>query len=261
MDTSLPAPPPQPPLVDPIQPRSPGAIAPWWHTVLLLLLMVGISLSGARRIQSMSHHQRMAEYCITIIMQWLLVLYVWWGLRMSRRTTLRELIGGRWQNPEAFLIDVAIAIGFRVASTAILAILALAFGGLHLGSTAELKSRLEVLYPDGLSEQLLFQLLCLTAGFCEEVMYRGYLQRQFTGMLRSVWTAITLQAVIFGASHAYQSLQGMLFVGVLGFLFGVLAHWRRSLRPGMIAHFSQDSIAGLLGRWFIKNADKLVPKH
>ena len=261
MDTSIPAPPPQPPLVDLGQPQSSGTIAPWWHTVLLLLLMVGISLSGAKHIQSMSHHQRMAEYVVTIVMQWLLVLYVFWGLRLGRRLTLRELIGGRWQNPEAFLIDVAIAIGFRVVSTAVLAILALAFGGLHLGSASELKSRLEVLYPDGLSEQLLFQLLCLTAGFCEEVMYRGYLQRQFTGVLKSVWAAITLQAVIFGASHAYQSAQGMLLVGVLGFLFGALAQWRRSLRPGMIAHFSQDSIAGLLGRWFLKNGDKLLPKH
>lgn len=252
METSLPA--------AEVQPQSPGSVAPWWHTVVFLLLMIGSSAMGAKRIEHLTHVQRILEYLITIVMQWLVLLYIVWGLRLGRRTTLRELVGGRWKTPEDFLIDIAIAIGFRVASLGILAVLALAFGGLHIGSASELKSRLEVLYPDGLAEQLVFQLLCLTAGFCEEVMYRGYLQRQFTGMLKSVWLAIALQAIIFGASHAYQSLQGMLFVGVLGFLFGVLAHWRRSLRPGMIAHFSQDSLAGLLGRIVLKHADKVLPK-
>ena len=31
-------------------------------------------------------------------------------------------------------------------------------------------------------------------------------------------------------------------------LFGILAEWRRSLRPGMIAHALQDGVVGLLAR-------------
>ena len=31
-------------------------------------------------------------------------------------------------------------------------------------------------------------------------------------------------------------------------MFGVLAYWRRSLRPGMMAHAGNDAIVGLLLR-------------
>jgi hypothetical protein len=32
-------------------------------------------------------------------------------------------------------------------------------------------------------------------------------------------------------------------------MFGLLAYWRRGLRPGMIAHFLQDFGSGLAGRY------------
>jgi membrane protease YdiL (CAAX protease family) len=38
----------------------------------------------------------------------------------------------------------------------------------------------------------------------------------------------------------------MAVITVFGCLFGLLAQWRRNLRPGMIAHFLQDSSALLL---------------
>jgi uncharacterized protein len=39
----------------------------------------------------------------------------------------------------------------------------------------------------------------------------------------------------------------MLLIAVYGTTFGLLAIWRRSLRPGMLAHFLQDAIGGILG--------------
>ena len=44
----------------------------------------------------------------------------------------------------------------------------------------------------------------------------------------------------------------MFIIAVYGCLFGLLAEWRRSLRPGMMAHFLQDSVLGLVGRHFVK---------
>jgi membrane protease YdiL (CAAX protease family) len=35
-------------------------------------------------------------------------------------------------------------------------------------------------------------------------------------------------------------------ISVYGFLFGAMVHWRRSLLPGMAAHFLQDGALGLL---------------
>jgi len=57
---------------------------------------------------------------------------------------------------------------------------------------------------------------------------------------------ILLSAAIFGASHGYEGPQRMVQIGVFGLMFGVLAHFRKSLRPGMIAHAWHDSFSGLV---------------
>jgi membrane protease YdiL (CAAX protease family) len=85
--------------------------------------------------------------------------------------------------------------------------------------------------------------LALTAAICEEIIYRGYLQRQFTGWRASI--GIVLQGMIFGASHSYQGKTMLLTICVYGCLFGLLARWRDSLRPEMMAHFLQDGVGGL----------------
>jgi hypothetical protein len=38
----------------------------------------------------------------------------------------------------------------------------------------------------------------------------------------------------------------MIVIAVYGCMFGSLAWWRKSLRPGMMAHFIQDAIGGLV---------------
>ena len=75
-------------------------------------------------------------------------------------------------------------------------------------------------------------------------MFRGYLQRQFQALWGNPALAITAQAVIFGISHGYQGLRNVLVIAVFGALFGILAHWRRSLAPGMAAHAWTDIVAG-----------------
>lgn len=92
-------------------------------------------------------------------------------------------------------------------------------------------------------------MLTLTAGFCEEVIFRGYLQRQFGALTRSVAGGIVLQGIAFGASHGYQGWKFMLLISVYGTTFGLLAWWRSSLRPGMIAHFVQDAVGGIVASY------------
>jgi membrane protease YdiL (CAAX protease family) len=96
-------------------------------------------------------------------------------------------------------------------------------------------------------ETTLFLLLALTAGFCEEVIFRGYLQRQFAALTHAVAGGIVIQAILFGAAHGYQGWKLMLVIAVFGTMFGLMACWRRSLRPGMLAHFIQDGVGGVLG--------------
>jgi membrane protease YdiL (CAAX protease family) len=94
-------------------------------------------------------------------------------------------------------------------------------------------------------EGLLWGALSATAGFVEEVVYRGYLQRQFAAWTGRPRLALVLQAVVFGVTHGYQGVDACIRITVFGLLFGVVAAWRRSLRPGMMAHGLTDLVAGL----------------
>jgi hypothetical protein len=104
-----------------------------------------------------------------------------------------------------------------------------------------------VLLPQGPLEMIVWIILAVTAGFCEEVIFRGYFQRQFFALTgKSEW-AIALQALIFGMAHIYQGVKGALTIAIYGALFGVLAAARKSLRPGIIQHAGQDIFSGIVG--------------
>jgi hypothetical protein len=97
-------------------------------------------------------------------------------------------------------------------------------------------------------------LLTITAGICEETIFRGYLQQQFTGWTKSAALGIALQGIVFGGYHAPLGLVSVITNAVGGaLLYGTLAAWRRSLRPGMIAHTLNDAVGVLvLARYFLK---------
>ena len=88
----------------------------------------------------------------------------------------------------------------------------------------------------------------LVAGICEEAVYRGYLQRQFSALCRNVPAGIVLSAATFGAAHLYQGIARASVIAASGVLFGWFAYWRKSVRPGMVAHTLQDAVAPLLLR-------------
>ena len=95
-------------------------------------------------------------------------------------------------------------------------------------------------------EKELWVVLSITAGICEEAIYRGYLQRQFMALTKSVPLGIVFSALVFGAAHSYQGLAQAMLIGTLGAMGGTLAYWRRSVRPGMIAHVLQDVLGGFI---------------
>jgi membrane protease YdiL (CAAX protease family) len=87
--------------------------------------------------------------------------------------------------------------------------------------------------------------LAASAGFVEELVFRGYFQRQFGAWLASPWAGVIAQAVLFGVTHGYQGGLLILRICLLGLLFGAAALFRRSLIPGMVAHAATDIIGGL----------------
>ena len=65
-------------------------------------------------------------------------------------------------------------------------------------------------------------------------------------LTRNAPAGILLSAAVFGAAHAYQGYKMVILIAFYGAMFGGLANWRGSVRPGMIAHGWQDSLNGVL---------------
>ena len=221
---------------------------PYWHTAVLLLVLGGLSLAnvnsghGARSGQG---HVRI--YLATIIYEWLFTAYVWWGLRRAGGS-LRELIGGRWRSVEDFLLDIALAVGGWLSILMVIAVAAIAMGMNQSGSIEDARKQIGFLAPQSGFEVFLWVCLSATAGFCEEVLFRGYLQKQFTRLLRNRWIALLAVSILFGLGHGYEGGQRMVLIALLGLALGIMSMARKSLRPAMVAHTLQDTISGLLLR-------------
>jgi CAAX protease family protein len=231
---------------------TPQLIAPLWHTAVLVIAILLFSAAGSNRQHLVtSSRARIAQYLLTLTWEWLLFAFCLWGARKSG-TGLRQLIGGRWRETEDVLIDLLTAAGFWVVA---MIVLAFASRLLHLtggNQLEDVRKQIGFLVPRSSLEVSLWILLSLTAGFCEEVIFRGYLQRQLGALARNLWAGIALAGLIFGFAHGYEGAGRMVLVGIYGMMFGLLAHFRRSLRPGMIAHAFHDGIMGLALRFFLK---------
>ena len=91
-------------------------------------------------------------------------------------------------------------------------------------------------------------MLSVTAGFCEEVVFRGYFQKQFFALTGKRDLAVALQALIFGVAHCIRASKGALTISIYGAMFGILAVVTKSLRPGMIQHAGRGHFFGIIGR-------------
>jgi uncharacterized protein len=236
-------------LAAPIISTSPDApIAPAWHTAVFLVVIVAFAaLSAHSQHQMLAKHGRITTYVLTMAWEYVLLGYILWGTR-KRHITLRQIIGGKWNTVEDFLIDLAIAFGFWIVAAGVLAGLSFALGLTSPSQVAEAKKQLGPLLPNTGAELAPWIALSVTAGLCEEIMFRGYLQKQFRAATRSSAAAVVMQAIVFGIAHLYQGPRRVVLIAVYGALFGLVAVWRKSLRPGMLEHAFQDSFSGIAFR-------------
>ncbi len=83
----------------------------------------------------------------------------------------------------------------------------------------------------------------LTAGFCEELLFRGFLVavlQPFVG----TWLAAAIAVAAFALAHAYQGMSGLIRTGVFGGAFMALLLVTRSLWPGIVLHAALDFVGG-----------------
>jgi hypothetical protein len=212
------------------------------HTILVLAVLGGWAFLAkilSDHLSAAAHPSRVRMYLLTLCMEWFVFALVVAGVRLSGASVLLVL-GDHWQSARQVLRDIGIALGFWIVAAGVLWI----FGWLlRIRGPAH---KMELMLPRGVAEVTLWIVVSATAGICEETIFRGYLQRQFMALTKSATAGILLSAVAFGAAHAYQGFRFVILISLFGAMFGILAYWRRSVRPGMIAHAWQDSLGGVL---------------
>jgi uncharacterized protein len=178
-------------------------IASPWHTLSILLIFGYFSFRDAQHAHAIVSSQAAAPhgailrgYLLSIAYEWGMAYWAWVGVHW-KGGHLRDLTGERWTNWRGIALDVAIAIPFWGVWELTAWLVHLAVDRVATPTTPY--------HPlSGFVEVLLCIALSVSAGICEELVFRGYLQQQFRAATRSIAAAVVLQGVFFGLVHAYQ---------------------------------------------------------
>lgn len=252
---------------DPGTPQQ-SPVAPFWHTVVLILVIITVSVLGFKR-HAGPHGatvvNRLHTYGTTAILEAVLIGWVALGVKL-RGARLRSLFGNVSITLKAILVDFGIAILFWVLSMMALATVAMMWisveswithkpipvqtdknGRPTMTARDDRAAKAVVqLAPTNSKEAAAWLLLCMLVGVAEELVFRGYLQTQFTAWAKGTAAAgVVFSAMIFGAAHGYEGARAMFMLTVFGVFFSLLALFRRNLRAGIFAHSWHDAVAGL----------------
>src|SRR5260221_4295710 len=122
-------------------------------------------------------------------------------------------------------------------------------------STSPLRRPLQALaeriLPQSTMELIPFLGLAVTAGLCEEFLYRGFAMAVLSRMGLPVPGVILLSSIIFGLAHLYQGRSGFVRTMVLGSLFGISRTALRSLLPEIVWHIGLDVVTGRGGARYL----------
>jgi membrane protease YdiL (CAAX protease family) len=216
--------------------------------LLALLIAVVYPLIGLRRYRRIEHlpeplpsRTRLRIYWSLIVSQWLLVFLT--ALLFARA-------GGS-------LADVGQSLGPWPARTIATAVALLAaFALLSLFTTRQLRNakpsdlpermrRAGKILPQTGTECAWFAVVALTAGVCEEILYRGFVPWFVDAHLGVAGLGYIVAAIVFGLGHAYQGRGGMFVTAILGLVFGALVFFVRSLVPAQLLHVAIDLVNGI----------------
>lgn len=109
------------------------------------------------------------------------------------------------------------------------------------GAMAAMRRSLEssaILLPSTPIERKWYAAAAITAGICEELLYRGFLMRYVLTTFPVLdWLVVAiLSGIIYGLSRAYQGFKGISQTALTGFSFAIVYVLSGSLLPAMVFH-------------------------
>ena len=172
-------------------------------------------------------------FCSLIVLHWLSVAFTVLFLRRAH-VPLSE-IGFRWKISGVATFFIILT----VAGAALIALRA-TWGAGELPT-----EKWQLLYPFTISERCLWVVVAITAGFCEEFVYRGFGIRYLQARGLRTWKAVTLATLSFIFIHGFAAFIAFPFFAIAGLIFAAIFLWRNSLTPVIYIHALFDLSAVL----------------
>jgi len=219
-----------------------GVIVPWRGRHRLRELLAKPSVDAAERI---------SLYTSTIAFQWIAVAVTAWrawahGFSAAQ---LGLVTGNAWVVSAATLLGAVIFTSLQWLNLR-------RMGRMPQKVRGRLQSLAERILPQSSPERIPFLALAVTAGLCEEFLYRGFAMAVFRRAALPSWSVVVLSSILFGMAHLYQGRGGLVGTTLLGLLFGAARSIFGSLAPVVVWHTSVDIVAGLAGpRYLIHPTD------
>jgi membrane protease YdiL (CAAX protease family) len=104
----------------------------------------------------------------------------------------------------------------------------------------------EGIVPHTARERRLWTYAAITAGCCEEILFRGFLLAVLAAYIGLV-AAVPISALLFGVYHGYYGWQGVLKTAAFGLAAALIALLSDSLIPVIITHAAVDLTSGDVG--------------
>jgi membrane protease YdiL (CAAX protease family) len=218
-----------------------GSIVPLWHLRALVALVLTVATVGTLVGQAAAPGFG-ASSRITGAYLPMLIVSVGLSLFVCRFGLERSIFSQLWASGgydyRRLLGDMAWAVALGVGLIAAENALEQLFG-LPTPLAAH------ALMPVTRSEKAAWLLVALLVGFSEELVYRGYFQRQFAALAGQASFGLVAQAALFGIAHAQQGAWAVSRFAVYALGLGLVAAKRRSLLPVVLCHVALDGYAGL----------------
>jgi uncharacterized protein len=229
----------------------------WDIWLIFFVLGVVVPWRGHARLRELlakpqvESRERLSLYLSTIVFQWIAAAVAGWRAWAHGFTT-SELA---WQvQPVAQTAAIAVLGGAALAGLQWVNLRRVA--RIARGSRGQLQALAERILPRSRPERLCFFGLALTAGICEEFLYRGFAMAVFARVGLPTWLVTLGSAALFGLAHLYQGKSGFVSTMTLGVVFGVARVTWQSLAPVVVWHAAVDLVAGIAGpKYLIGRSD------
>jgi uncharacterized protein len=234
---------------------------PWDFWLIFVVLGVVLPWRGRMRLQKLlaiertTTQDRLALYGSTIAFQWLAVAVTAWRA-WARGLTLEELglvVHGPWRILLAAIVGAATLGGLQWLN--------LRRMGRTSGKARDfIQALAERILPQARIELLPFLALAVTAGLCEEFLYRGFAMAALSRAGLPVWGVVLVSSALFGLAHLYQGRGGLVSTLVVGTVFGTARIAYDGLAAVAIWHMAIDAVAGIAGPAYLLKTGTLETK-